>query len=553
MQFAAELGLQVLPEYADVPEYGLTAGTDEMYEDIDAVRISGLELHNPAFTMPLAGNGGTTATVTAAPPPLTEDNTYDNGEAGFGFATPSKTNPLTAVETYGTADVGVALPSGDRRHSRRDSYDTALDTTGNPPDDAAYEVYAGIFQPPPGNRSAGADEMIYDNGEAGALPPNNTNALYAVAERSDDVSGDASAVGSQHKTDDDDGDDDDGMIYAVAERDDAVSGSAAGSQHKAAAADDMIYAVAERDDAVYGDASVFQPEPANPDAGASDSTVDMIYDNGEAGSLPPTAAPTPSQGGRVISPPGAETMYADAEIFQPAPPAPASAAGTDAIYGEIDVERQGALPAATLWRQAQPRNLAGGRGLDVVSQTSSMVGMLPVSADDIYESVDEVPPHATAQRPPAVPTTKRPNNRGGGANAKAKTKKRPPALVSSAPPSARLLPTVPPSQGEVIYGGGDDNELYADADETGASAAAVARSIGDIYAMPIKNQNKAPSQQGDVIYSAGIDGDGDGGGGGDALYAVAEIYAEKMGATVPAAADDVYAVSTKTLGRRTKP
>ena len=103
------------------------------------------------------------------------------------------------------------------------------------------------------------------------------------------------------------------------------------------------------------------------------------------------------------------------------------------------------------------------------------------------------------------------------------------------------------------HGGGDDNELYADADETGASAAAVARSIGDIYAMPIKNQNKAPSQQGDVIYSAGIDGDGDGGGGGDALYAVAEIYAEKMGATVPAAADDVYAVSTKTLGRRTKP
>ena len=362
-------------------------------------------------------------------------------------------------------------------------------------------------------------------------------------------------------------------IYAVAERDDTVSGSAAASQHQppqldsdtaAAAADDMIYEIAEHDDAVYGDASIFQP-PDNPDEG--EGAEDMVYDNGEAGALPPTMAPStspsplpssspspslspspspsPSPGGRVITLPGAvlRSKVDGAGVRDSAAFVPPSWRGA-----QSPVTRRRAPQAQNL-----PLNLTGVRGLDAVSQTNSVAGVL--GSDDVYASVDEVPLNATIQRPPAVPTTKRPNNRRGGANDKAKTvkkKKRPPALVPPTPPSGarqtRQLPTVTPSPGEVVYsagiGGGD--ELYADAEETGASPAPDARQTGDIYAMAIPTKNRNPPQQGEVVYSAGIDAGGGGGGGGDELYT-----SKKSGAT--AAADDaVYAVSTKTLGRRTK-
>ena len=169
-----------MPEYADI-EYGPTVGsTDEMYADVDDVMITGLELHNPGYILPLAGAAG------FAPPTGTKSDQSD-----------LKTKQMLADDADG---------GGNRRWSRSTSYDNALDclviaapaarrqdACGNPPNDNVY-ADAGIFQPPPVNpgEDDGADDMVYDNGEAGATADHGAGAgagadkaIYPVAELDD--------------------------------------------------------------------------------------------------------------------------------------------------------------------------------------------------------------------------------------------------------------------------------------------------------------------------------------------------------------------------------
>jgi len=156
-----------------------------------------------------------------------DDDIYDNGEAGL-----PDTDAVCAAPDNFYAVVGDVAGSQHKAPHTDDMYKVAE------PDDAIY-ADATVFHHEPASPDAGADDMIYDNGEAGAFPP-----TTARPDAADDLIYDNGEAGAFPSTPSQVGTN---AIYKVAEIADITNPGMPSD------------GPAEPSDAIYADAEVFHP------------------------------------------------------------------------------------------------------------------------------------------------------------------------------------------------------------------------------------------------------------------------------------------------------
>ena len=401
-----------------------------------------------------------------------DDDIYDNGEAGL----PDSDAVCASPDNF-YAEVGNAAGSQFTALHTDDMYKVAE------PDDAIY-ADATIFHHEPASPDAGADDMIYDNGEAGAFPP-----TTARPDAADDLIYDNGEAGAFPSTPSQVGTN---AIYKVAEIADITNPGMPSD------------GPSEPSDAIYADAEVFHPAGGGAvglwdlpggrglDVVSRKTTmvsIDDVYASVDEVTGPATLQRLP---GTLTS----DNLYASVDEV----PVPAMNQRSPAVPTTRRPQDRGGKTKTRPPARVPPN---GVHPLPTVSPSRSD------QSEVIYSFEVTVPPLRSDQS----------------------------EVIYSA--------EIGDDDGDELYATAEE---FGAAPAPVAKTTSDIYAISTKNSPRPSLQQVSQQGSGDVIYSAGIDAGGSGGEDEfDNIYATAEIYTTtgKPGATATPAADAVYAVSLK--------